>query len=253
MSTVLAKTNQPELDAAKLLSDVVILGDLSRLDPKDKVIYYNKVCESLNLNPLTRPFEYMRLNGKEILYVKKDATEQMRRSYNISIEIKAREVIDDIYCVTATASNGKGRVDESIGAINIAGLKGEAKANAFMKAETKAKRRVTLSIIGLGMLDESEVDSLAEGSIVQFESEAPNDMIDDHSIKLLRQKIIEADSEEIAICNHLKIDTIEIIKRADYALVMRMLAKKIAKKKQDALPINQALGQTPETEEFFAA
>jgi hypothetical protein len=29
-----------------------------------------------------------------------------------------------------------------------------------MKAETKAKRRVTLSICGLGMLDESEVESL---------------------------------------------------------------------------------------------
>jgi hypothetical protein len=30
----------------------------------------------------------------------------------------------------------------------------------MMKAETKSKRRVTLSIVGLGMLDESEVDSI---------------------------------------------------------------------------------------------
>jgi len=33
-------------------------------------------------------------------------------------------------------------------------------ANAIMKAITKAKRRVTLSICGLGMLDETEVESL---------------------------------------------------------------------------------------------
>lgn len=33
-------------------------------------------------------------------------------------------------------------------------------ANALMKAETKAKRRVTLSICGLGLLDESEIDTM---------------------------------------------------------------------------------------------
>jgi len=44
--------------------------------------------------------------------------------------------------------------------VNIENLKGEARSNAMMKAETKAKRRVTLSICGLGMLDESETDSI---------------------------------------------------------------------------------------------
>jgi hypothetical protein len=53
-----------------------------------------------------------------------------------------------------------GRQDESIGAVNIAGLKGENRANAMMKAETKAKRRVTLSICGLGLLDETEVETV---------------------------------------------------------------------------------------------
>jgi hypothetical protein len=47
-----------------------------------------------------------------------------------------------------------------MGAVAIAGLKGEALANALMKAETKAKRRVTLSISGLGMLDETEAEDL---------------------------------------------------------------------------------------------
>ena len=43
------------------------------------------------------------------------------------------------------------------GAVNINGLKGEALANAMMKAETKAKRRATLSLCGLGLMDELEV------------------------------------------------------------------------------------------------
>ena len=44
--------------------------------------------------------------------------------------------------------------------LSLAILKGEAKANAVMKAETKAKRRVTLSICGMGWVDESEIDSI---------------------------------------------------------------------------------------------
>ena len=53
-----------------------------------------------------------------------------------------------------------------IGAVNIAGLKGEAYANAIMKAETKAKRRATLDLLGLGVLDESEADSIPNATTV---------------------------------------------------------------------------------------
>jgi len=49
---------------------------------------------------------------------------------------------------------------EATGAVDIKGLTGKNLANAFMKAETKAKRRVTLSICGLGFLDESEVEDM---------------------------------------------------------------------------------------------
>jgi len=72
----------------------------------------------------------------------------------------AREVVEGCYVVTAQAAMPSGRCDESIGAVPIENLKGESRSNAMMKAETKAKRRVTLSICGLGMLDESEVDSI---------------------------------------------------------------------------------------------
>ena len=46
------------------------------------------------------------------------------------------------------------------GAVCLGSLKGEALCNAYLKCETKAKRRLTLSICGLGMLDETEVDSI---------------------------------------------------------------------------------------------
>jgi hypothetical protein len=35
--------------------------------------YYFSVCKSLGLNPLTRPFEYLTLNGKKVLYARRDS------------------------------------------------------------------------------------------------------------------------------------------------------------------------------------
>ena len=66
---------------------------------------------------------------------------------------------------TAYVKDKNGKEDSDIGAVSLIGLKGEAYANAIMKAATKSKRRVTLSISGLGLLDESEVDSIPGAKI----------------------------------------------------------------------------------------
>jgi hypothetical protein len=147
------------VDAA-VVERVLIHGDLRQLTPAQKISYYRAVCESVGLNPLTQPFQYLVLNGKEILYALRAATEQLRQIHSVSVQIMAREVMEDCYVVTARATLPTGRQDENIGVVPIAGLKGEARANAMMKAETKAKRRVTLAICGLGMLDETEVESI---------------------------------------------------------------------------------------------
>lgn len=153
------------LDAAAVMERVLLGGDISKLDAKGRLFYYQKVCESVGLNPLTRPFDYLNLNGKTVLYAKRDATDQLRKVHGVSVTIKARENLDSVYAVTANARDKSGREDESIGAVNIQGLKGDALANALMKAETKAKRRVTLSICGLGMLDETEVEAIPNARI----------------------------------------------------------------------------------------
>jgi hypothetical protein len=95
-----------------------------------------------------------------VLYAKRNCTDQLRHAHHISVTIAARELVEDCYVVTARAAFPDGRHDESIGAVPIAGLKGESRSNAMMKAETKAKRRVTLSLVGLSTLDESEVESI---------------------------------------------------------------------------------------------
>ena len=155
----LAKTAAPADMSA--IEQVLITGDLSKLTPEQRVTYYNRTCESLKLNPLTRPFDYLMLNSKLVLYARRDCADQLRRNQGISIKIVSREKVDDLYVVTAQASTPAGRCDESIGAVPLGpGVKGENLANALMKGETKAKRRVTLSICGLGMLDETELDTI---------------------------------------------------------------------------------------------
>ncbi len=158
---------------AAIVESVVINGDLAKLAPAERVDYYRSVCDSLGLNPLTKPFEYITLNNKLTLYARKDATDQLRASRNISVQIVARDFLQDagLYVVTARAVTKDGRTDESVGAVNIKGLQGENLANALMKAETKAKRRVTLSCAGLGWLDESEMGSIPDARPVHVDEE----------------------------------------------------------------------------------
>ena len=158
MTTTIEKA-EVEL-SANALENVLISGDLSKLSSSDRMNYYQAVCNSLGLNPLTKPFDYIQLNGKLQLYALKAATDQLRAKHQVSIVITNKEMVDNIYVVTAMATMPDGQTDTDDGAVSVSGLQGEAHANALMKTVTKAKRRVTLSILGLGMLDESEAETI---------------------------------------------------------------------------------------------
>lgn len=145
---------------AELAAIAATKNDLSLMNDTQRAQLYGAVCKSIGLNPLTSPFEFIKLNGKLTLYAKKGATDQIRDIRGISITSIDQRVFDGVLMVTATAQDSKGRIDSDIGAVVVKGLTGEALANAHMKALTKAKRRVTLSIAGLGFLDESEVESI---------------------------------------------------------------------------------------------
>jgi len=144
----------------EVVERMVIGGDLSELNAAQRADYYAAICRSLGLNPRTKPFAYLTLHGQLRLYALRDCTDQLRRLHGISIYITHRERLHDLYVVTARAKDRHGREEESTGAVPLGHLRGEDLANALMRAETKAKRRVTLSITGLGWLDETEIDTL---------------------------------------------------------------------------------------------
>ena len=155
-------------DVSQIMKQVLLKGDMASLTPQERTEYYLRVCESLGLNPLTRPIDYLMLGGKVTLYAKRDATDQLRKLHGVSIVSLARDVVDGVCIVTASARDNTGRTDTSIGAVNVKGLVGDAYANAVMKAETKAKRRVTLSLCGLGWLDETEIETVPGAQPVSF-------------------------------------------------------------------------------------
>lgn len=157
-----------------IIDKVAVKGNLKLLKPDEMLEFYVQLCTDMQVNPYTKPFDFIEMpvkggGFKMVPYANKDCTDQLRRKHNISVKITSRELMGDIYVVTAQATDSFGRSDESMGVVSLSGsrkdgsayvLSGDAKANKFMHAETKAKRRATLSLVGLGMLDESELHSI---------------------------------------------------------------------------------------------
>lgn len=173
-----------------IMKKVVIDGDLSKLTEEQQLRHYDDVCRSLQLNPKTRPFGYIRLNNKLVLYALKDCSEQLRNIHKISLKLSEPKIIEGNYIITAYAQTPDGRVDSSTGVVNIANLKGDAFANAMMKAETKAKRRVTLSICGLGLTDESEIETIKNAKRVEFKNDYLP--VTDVQVTHVEENIVEA-------------------------------------------------------------
>lgn len=177
------ESNEQSID---ILSKVILNGDLSKLSQIERLEYCNIVCKSLGLNPATQPFKFLLLDNPEggkmlVLYATKSCTDQLRAIRKINLEIVGRDFsTDGMYTVTARATSGDGRQDEDVGVVSFKRSKydprqkkkvfydatGDARANLIMKCHTKAKRRVTLSICGLGFIDESEIDSIPNAQII---------------------------------------------------------------------------------------
>jgi len=143
-----------------IIASLVLNGDLKRLNPNQKVEYYNYRCQQAGLDPAAKPFDLLSLNGKEILYANATASQQLTANRNLNHTVTGRDLTDGIYCVFVKVTGQDGRSTENMGAVPIETLKGEVKANAMMKATTKAIRRSVLAHCGLGMMDETETETI---------------------------------------------------------------------------------------------
>ena len=170
MSDIVKQEENPV--SASVLEHILGTGDLSKLTTQGRVEYYTATCRSLGLNPLTRPMRFLSLNGQIQLYFTRDGTDQLRKAQGITLHVVDKVIEAGLFTVTVRARAKDGREDEDIGAV-VLPQSGESRANALMKAMTKAKRRVTLSICGLGQTDESELDTMPGARVFDAEDELP--------------------------------------------------------------------------------
>jgi hypothetical protein len=159
MTTDLARTDheQAGIDA---LVHVLGTGDLAQLTDEQRVGHYLRVCRSLGLNPLSRPFDWIFFKdpgGAEVLqlYPNQSCAAQLRRQHQMRVEVTRREPVGDMFVVEVKATTPDGREDFASKYVPLSNkfgrLTGQQYANALMKAETGAKRRVTFSMVGLAV------------------------------------------------------------------------------------------------------
>lgn len=225
--TALAVVRGQEQELASLGVDysvserVLAMGDLAQLTSQQRVQYYTALCHSLGLNPLSRPFDYVALNGKLQLYAKKDCTDQLRSRQRVSIVSVKREFADGVLITTVRARTPDGREDEDVGVVPFDNARGEARANAVMKSLTKAKRRVTLSICGLGFTDESELEGVRNAKHVT---------VDHETGEILESKAPETTpAEREALVR----EALDIIAAADSLERLKVIGAEIRAKKLD--------------------
>ena len=150
-----------EQEMAGLFTKLVLQADLSKLSEVELVQYYHAVCQRAGLDPMTKPFEVLVLNGRKTLYATKTAAAQLTAIHGVSVNIVDKGKLgEDTYYAQARVVKKDGTTVDDIGVVNIANVRGEGLSNAIMKAVTKAKRRAILSAFGIGLNDESEMQDV---------------------------------------------------------------------------------------------
>lgn len=180
-------------DATAAWMEKVIVGrDLSQLTPSERLSYYNAVCEQHGLKTVPPPFDYLNLGDKLVLYANKDCAAQLRGIHGVSFSQPHITYPQDLVVVTINGTDSSGRSDTEVAAVPVtkeggewktassgkryfqgngvfAPMNPEDRANALMKCLTKAKRRLTLSLAGLGLLDETEIETIPKARKVDVD------------------------------------------------------------------------------------
>lgn len=134
--------------------------DTKALTQEERMATLAGLSRALGLNPLTNSVRFLPMQGGEVLYVTRQATDQIAARLRLRRETLVGPEVRDIggqkmvFCqVRVTAPDGRSEVA-------TATLPLRDPANDLMKCETKAKRRATLSLAGLGLLTEEETETI---------------------------------------------------------------------------------------------
>lgn len=184
MTDAIVKKEDYEKLTPKDYQKVLLEKDLSPLSVEKQTSFMLQNCEHLGINPIVRPFELIKFNGKHVLYLTASGCENIASNLAISFKILKKEIDKENGIASieiegvVPAMNGKPErrdVSTAYLPIGIASLKdGSMKiftglefANTMMKLETKARRRLIIRLAGLrDEVYETEETLVGEKSLV---------------------------------------------------------------------------------------
>jgi hypothetical protein len=168
-----------------VMRQFVMDGDLTPIKPEQRPALVMALCRHIGVDPIERPFLVFKDGKRTVLYAARACTSALCRVRGISRQLLAVQEVtmagQPVIIARARATLPDGRFDESTGVVPVMqedtaweGPEGNKRkvskgwrqpnpseaANLPMKAETKAKRRAVLDLVGLGMPDESEIETI---------------------------------------------------------------------------------------------
>lgn len=163
-----------QVNPAEIVRKVALSGNLKPLSESERWSYYEAYCKHLGLEPTTRPFDIMERDGKVSLYPNANCAAQLGEKMHLSFpEYKTEVIADCVFVYRVLAKTEDGREAWGTGAVPMGKLPLEI-ASAIKKAETQAKRRVTLSLGGLGLTDSDEMADIgASVAMAEPDTEKP--------------------------------------------------------------------------------
>lgn len=131
-------------------------GRCDRLNDEQRADYINYLCSKIGIEPTFRPIDLIPTKNGIKPYLNKGAGELIRDKRRISVDDMEIKEIGNMWLVTCRVRSFDGRCDTDMGVCLKNGTdKSPMNLNdSLMKAVTKAKRRATLSMCGLGAIIE---------------------------------------------------------------------------------------------------
>lgn len=159
-------------DFKEVIAMVADGGDVTHLSNSDRRALLAKLTNYLHLNPHTQNFIFFKtLDGRYRIYATKECCSQLRHNLGINMWLS-----DPIYSpdannpftvsVKANGTNKYNRSSEEIGSVSLVDVPKQEYSNYTMFAVTKAKRRLTLDLSGLGVLADVEVFDIKGHEII---------------------------------------------------------------------------------------
>lgn len=134
--------------------------DTRALSPKEREATLAGLSRALGLNPLVNGVRFLTLQGGEVLYVTRQATDQIAARLRLNRETLVGPEVRDVAGTKMVFCQVRVTAPDKRSEVATATLPLRDPANDLMKCETKAKRRATLSLAGLGLLTEEETETI---------------------------------------------------------------------------------------------